>query len=258
MLIHCIIVDDEPLALNLLKDYVQRTPFLELTAACSNGVDALRIINEQKVDLAFLDIQMPELNGLELSKMLQDCAIVFTTAFEQYAIEGFKVNAMDYLLKPFAYPEFLAAAQKAHRWVEMRCLAESAKQQTVDTASSQEANPQTYTSLVVKSSYRQVVIQIDQIVYIESVRDYLDIHLDSSETINTLMSMKQIESLLPPQWMVRVHRSFMVNLHKIRIMENNRIVFGKTYIPISDSYRENFNRLFSILVPSLQNRNDLS
>ena len=233
MELNCVIVDDELLALNLLEDYVKRTPFLKLVARCVSGVEALRVINENDVDLAFMDIQMPGLNGLELSKMVEDCAVVFTTAFEQYAIEGFKVNAIDYLLKPFSYAEFLVAANKALKHIEIVRAAKTG---------SQQATP---LNIVVKADYRQQIINTNEILYVEGVRDYIKINMEDGTSIQTLMSLKAAEEMLPDTNFVRVHRSFIVNIDKVKTIERNNIIFGKQYIPISDSYRDDFNKLFS-------------
>ncbi len=233
MELNCVIVDDEPLALNLLEDYVKRTPFLKLTARCNSSVEALKAINENDIDVAFMDIQMPGLNGLELSKMVEDCAVIFTTAFEQYAIEGFKVNAIDYLLKPFSYPEFLAAANKA------------LKQSEIMQAAHSNQVPETPVNIVIKADYRHQIINTNEILYVEGVRDYIRINMEDGTDIQTLMSLKAAKEVLPRKNFIRVHRSFIVNIDKVKTIERNNIVFGKQYIPISDSYRDDFNRLFS-------------
>lgn len=231
MTLNCLIVDDEPLALDLLESYVNRTPFLHLVGRCDSGIKALSVITEEPVDLVFLDIQMPELSGLELSRLVSDqVKIVFTTAFEQYAIEGFRVDALDYLLKPFNYPEFLKAATKALHWKE---------------TSKPEANsPKIQDSIFVKSDYKLVQIQLQDILYIEGVKDYIRVQTESNENgILTLINMKTIEEHLPADTFIRVHRSYIVNINKIKTIERNRIVFGKLYIPISDSYKDRFMEL---------------
>ena len=227
MNLNCIIVDDEPLALDLLENYVRKTPFLQLIARCDNAVDVLSILERETVDVAFLDIQMPELNGLELSRLIGNrTKIVFTTAFEQYAIEGFRVDAVDYLLKPFNYAEFLRAATKAQHLVEL----ERTPQNTTAPA-----------SIFVKSDYKLVQIELQHILYIEGLKDYIRIQTDQAANgILTLMNMKSIEEYLPADTFIRVHRSYIVNLNQIKTIERNRIVFGKVYIPISDSYKERF------------------
>lgn len=234
---NCIAVDDEPLALNLISDYIGRTPFLNPVAKCSSAVDALKAISDNEVDLAFLDIQMPQLNGLELSRMLEGVMVIFTTAFDKYAIEGFRVNAVDYLLKPFSYAEFLTAANKALKWYDLYAKSEVSSQPVEESASK---------SIVVKSEYRQKVINTDDITYIEGLRDYIMIHSENPvDPVKTLMSLKTIENILPKLNFVRVHRSFIVNVNKIKLIERNRIVFGKERIPISDQYRENFEKKFA-------------
>ena len=221
MTLNCLIVDDEPLALELLESYVSRTPFLHLVDRCDSAIKALSVVEETPVDLIFLDIQMPELNGLELSRLVGNkVKIIFTTAFEQYAIEGFRVDALDYLLKPFNYSEFLRAATKALR-----------------THPAPE-------SIFVKSDYKLIQIQLKDILYIEGLKDYIRIQTEDKEGgILTLMSMKSIEDHLPGDIFIRVHRSYIVNINKIKTIERNRIVFGKLYIPISDSYKERFMEL---------------
>ena len=228
MNLNCIIVDDEPLTLDLLETYVRRTPFLRLTARCDNAVEALAALDKEPVDLAFLDIQMPELNGLELSRLITHrTKIVFTTAFEQYALEGFRVDAVDYLLKPFNYAEFLRAATKAQHLVELE------RNQTADAC-----HPD---SIFVKSDYKLVQIELRHILYIEGLKDYVRIQTDTPQGgILTLMNMKNIEERLPADTFLRIHRSYIVNINQIKTIERNRIVFGKVYIPVSDSYKDRF------------------
>lgn len=229
MELNCLIVDDEPLALDLLESYVQRTSFLHLKGRCGSAVDVLQKLKEERIDLIFLDIQMPELTGLELSRMIeQQVRIIFTTAFEQYALEGFKVNALDYLLKPISYPEFLKAANKALQWFEMKSSAQTAGRQEDDC-------------IFVKSDYRLLKIALQKICYIEGLKDYVKIYTeDSPHPVVSLISMKSLEESLPADSFIRVHRSFIVNLDKVAVVERNRIVFGSTYIPVSDSYRDKF------------------
>ncbi len=228
MNLNCIIVDDEPLALDLLETYVRRTPFLRLTARCDNAVEALAALDKEPVDLAFLDIQMPELNGLELSRLITHrTKIIFTTAFEQYALEGFRVDAVDYLLKPFNYAEFLRAATKAQHLVELE------RNQSADAC-----HPD---SIFVKSDYKLVQIELRHILYIEGLKDYVRIQTDTPQGgILTLMNMKNIEERLPADTFLRIHRSYIVNINQIKTIERNRIVFGKVYIPVSDSYKDRF------------------
>ena len=234
MIIKCAIVDDEPLAVELLASYVSKIPFLELCGKYTNATDALHGINEQPVDLMFLDIQMPELNGLELSKMVPESTrIVFTTAFDRYAVDSFRVNALDYLLKPISYADFLEASNKAMQWFQ---LVQQNEQQVAAPAVEEEPR-----SIFVKSEYKLLQINLDDIRYIEGLKDYVKIYTEQSpHPILSLMNMKAIEQLLPTSRFIRVHRSFIVQKSKIREIERNRIVFGDVYIPIGDSYKQAF------------------
>ena len=235
MIIKCAVVDDEPLAVELLANYVKKIPFLELCGKYTNATDALHGIGEQPVDLLFLDIQMPELNGLELSRMVpENTRIVFTTAFNQYAVDGYRVNALDYLLKPISYADFLEACNKAMQWFQ---LVQQSEQQPAATAPANE-EPR---SIFVKSEYKLLQIQLDDIRYIEGLKDYVKIYTEQSpRPILSLMNMKAIEQMLPESRFIRVHRSFIVQKSKIREIERNRIVFGDVYIPIGDSYKQAF------------------
>lgn len=235
MIIKCAIVDDEPLAVELLASYVKKIPFLELCGKYNNATDALHGITEDPVDLLFLDIQMPELNGLELSKMLpENTRIVFTTAFSQYAVDGFRVNALDYLLKPISYADFLEACNKAMQWYQL--VQQQNEQPSAGAPPSEEPR-----SIFVKSEYKLLQIDLDDIRYIEGLKDYVKIYTEqSSHPILSLMNMKAIEQMLPASRFIRVHRSFIVQKSKIREIERNRIVFGDVYIPIGDSYKQAF------------------
>ncbi len=235
MNIKCAIVDDEPLAVELLASYVKKIPFLELCGKYNNATDALHGIGETPVDLLFLDIQMPELNGLELSRMVpENTRIVFTTAFDQYAVDGFRANALDYLLKPISYADFMEACNKALQWFQ---LVQQSEQQPATSASAEE-EPR---SIFVKSEYKLLQINLDDIRYIEGLKDYVKIYTEQSpHPILSLMNMKAIEQMLPTSRFIRVHRSFIVQKSKIREIERNRIVFGDVYIPIGDSYKQAF------------------
>ena len=224
----CVIVDDEPLALDLLESYVRKTPFLELAGKYSSAVQALRELSGRGADLMFLDIQMPELSGLEFSKMLPpDTRIIFTTAFDQYALDGYKVNALDYLLKPISYVDFLRAADKALHWYK-RTRPDAPRDEEID-------------SIFVKSEYKLVQVELRRILYVEGLKDYVKIYEeDNPKPILSLMSLKAMEDLLPASQFMRVHRSYIVRKDKIRIIDRGRIVFGKAYIPISDSYKPAF------------------
>ena len=217
MILNCYIIDDEPLAIRLLESYVDKTPFLHLQGSCTNAVTALADLSERPVDLLFLDIQMPELNGLEFSKIIGDrCRIIFTTAFEQYAVDSYRVNALDYLLKPIDYPDFLNACEKACQWYEL----------TDNTTRKKDE----LKSIFIKTDYKLVQIELDKILYVEGLKDYVKIYVENEpHPILSLMSLKSLEDVLPSDRFIRVHRSFIVQTDKIKIIERNRIVFGKQY-----------------------------
>ncbi len=223
MKLRCVIIDDEPLAIDLLKAYVVQTPYLELVATFENPLAAIETLRSGNIQVLYLDINMPQISGLEFSKTLPlSTRVIFTTAYEQYAIEGFRINALDYLLKPISYTEFLQASNKAMEWFKL-----------IDT---NEAS-----SIFIKSGYRMEKIELNDILYIENQKDYVKFHLEGvSESISSLMSMQSLDEKLPAKQFMRVHRSFIVNLNKIKTIERNCIVFGKEYIPVSDTYKDRF------------------
>ncbi|WP_304252199.1 LytTR family DNA-binding domain-containing protein [Parabacteroides gordonii] len=241
MKLTCAIIDDEPLAISLLESYVNKTPFLSLAGKYNSAVNALPILSREPVDLLFLDIQMPELNGMEFSRILEgDTRIIFTTAFSQYALDSYKVNALDYLLKPISYPDFLKSANKALQWYELLREGQSHPETTAPgTGSSRTAH--TIESIFIKTEYKLMQIELRKILYIEGLKDYVKIYVeDEPRPILSLMSMKSLEDMLPTDRFIRVHRSFIVQPEKIKVIERNRIVFGKEYIPISDNYKQKF------------------
>lgn len=229
-MIRTIAIDDEPLALQLVSGYVQKTPFLELNASFDNPLDAMEFISGNPVDLIFLDIQMPDLTGIEFIRILENRPkIIFTTAYEKYALEGFKLEAVDYLLKPFSYEEFLKAAKKAEKLIR---LEKTEHQEMI------EANNE---FLFLKSEYKIRRINFNEIKYIEGLKDYVKVFLQNEDRpILSINSLKALEAKLPETKFMRVHRSFIVNLEKIDTIERSRIVFGKIYIPVSEQYKEKF------------------
>ena len=238
MNITCVIIDDEPLAVSLLESYVNKTPFLTLKGKYNSAVLALPDLNANPVDLLFLDIQMPELSGMEFSRMLSgNTRIIFTTAFEQYALDSYKVNALDYLLKPISYADFLQSSQKALQWVEMF------QNRQNPTITSVKSEPK---SIFIKTERKLLQIELNKILYIEGLKDYVKIYIEGeARPVLSLMSIKAMEELLPSHKFVRVHRSYIVQPEKIKVIERSRIVFGKTYIPISDNYRDKFSEFLS-------------
>ena len=201
MKIKCIAIDDEPLALEQIGSYVQKTPFLELIATCKNAYEALEVLKEKEVNLMFIDIDMPDISGLDLVKSLvKKPQIIFTTAYSEYAFEGFQVDAIDYLLKPINYAAFLKAANKSKIWFEANSP-EKAKQQPKSDRK----------EIFVKSNYKVVRILLADISYIESANEYIKIFLENQEVITTFMRLKNIEELLPAGDFMRVHKSFIIN-----------------------------------------------
>ena len=235
-MLNCWIVDDEPLALSLLESYVQRVPFLELTGKYSNALSAMKNITEEKVDVLFLDIQMPEVNGMEFARILGDhTRVIFTTAFSEYAVEGYKVNAMDYLLKPFSFSDFLVAAKKALSWFEMT----GGGGQKPSAATEQEK-----VGIFVKSEYKLLHVLYDEILYIEGLKDYVKIHVENEpKPILSLMSLKALEEMLPGERFLRVHRSYIIHKNKISSINKNRISIGKKQVPVGETYRKQFREI---------------
>ncbi|MDE6028617.1 MAG: LytTR family DNA-binding domain-containing protein [Muribaculaceae bacterium] len=235
-ILSCVVIDDEPLACELLKNYVERTSGLRLDGCYESAADAVKHVMAGDVDLVFLDINMPLLNGIEFGKMIpRSTRIIYVTAYDSYAIEGFRTNALDYLLKPVSYAEFLKAVGKALEWFSMR---ESYEREQAATSSD---------TITVKADYRLVQMKTDTILYIEVRKDRLIFFRTAGENISSVMSMRDIEELLPASKFMRVHRSFIVNLKNVEVVERNRIVFGNTYIPISDARREEFLRRVGVV-----------
>lgn len=222
----CAIIDDEPLAAELLASYAHRTTFLDLVGTYNSAIEAMKVIRTNPVDLLFLDIQMPELSGLEFATILSPkTMIVFTTAFDSYAVESYKVNTVDYLLKPISYEAFLHSANKALQLFETQGALSGVKGED--------------RFLYVKSEYKFVRIMFDDIVYIEGLNDYVKIRLSSSQkSISCLMNMKTLEDYLPQPEFLRVHRSYIVNMGKVEAVDHLRLILGDTVIPVSDSYKD--------------------
>ena len=234
MTLSCFIIDDEPLALGLIESYVRKTPFLALAGKYYSAAEASGAVRDTPPDVIFLDIQMAEMNGMEFASIVPpQTRIVFTTAFQQYALDSYRVNALDYLLKPFSYADFLQAANKALHWFEMRHKADA----PLAAPSAQDG------TIFVKADYKLMQIGIDDITYIEGLKDYVKIYTEGEERpIVSHITMKTLEETLPPGRFLRVHRSYIVNTGKIREVEHNRIVFGKTRVPISEGYKEAFQQ----------------
>lgn len=237
-MIRCLAIDDEPLALAQLTNYIEKVPFFKLTKACSNAMEALEWLTTESVDLIYVDINMPDISGLDFVKSLRHKPLViFTTAYAEYAIEGFRVEAFDYLLKPIGFSDFLRSANRA---AQQMALAEAKNNPTNEGGKPTETNQEGY--LFVKADYKMLRIDINKILYVESQSEYVRIYLDNDKPIMTLLSMKALEERLPSDRFMRVHRSYLVNSAKITAVANNRIIIGReTYIPIGNQYKERFN-----------------
>ena len=232
-MIRVLAIDDEPLALQQLTAYIQKIPFLSLEGQCQSAIEAKEILNRENIDAIFCDINMPDLNGMEFVKSLASPPlIVFTTAYSEYAVEGFQVNAVDYLLKPFGLDDFKRAANR----LQERLSATGAP------VAATPADKDDDDTIFVKTDYRVVKVAISDIRYIEGMSEYLKLHLKSDpKPLITLLSMKKIEEFLPAYFM-RIHRSYIINLKEIQEVNKNRVIMdADTYLPIGDNYKEAFN-----------------
>ena len=240
MMLNCIAVDDEPLALGLICSFIEKTPFLNLKSSFSSGIKAMEILHDEQIDLIFLDIQMPDLTGIQMARLLEGQPgsgkprVIFTTAFNNFALEGYKVDALDYLLKPFDYEEFLKAANKA------RVYAELVRQANPVAAPEQEEY------IFLKVEYQLVRVAIKDIIYIEGLKDYVKVYLENTDRpLLTLTSLKALEQKLPAKIFMRVHRSYIVSLDKVNSVTKNSLNISDQIITIGDQYKEAFNAYLS-------------
>jgi len=230
---NCIIVDDEPLAQDILEDYIQKVPHLCLVQRCKNAFEASQALKEHNVDLMFLDIQMPEITGTQfLATLEKKPLVIFTTAYSNYALEGFDLSAVDYLLKPFSPERFLKAVTKATELFELKQKEQPAQEDDKDY-------------IFVKSEYQTVKIKYEDMLYVEGLKDYVKIYTKSG-MLMTLMNLKAIHSKLPSAKFIRVHRSFIVSFEAIEKIERNRIIIGEKRIPVGDSYKDDFYKLINV------------
>lgn len=221
MNIYCAIIDDEPLAADLLRSYVKKTPYLELVGVYDSAIKAMAELRDMPVQLLFLDIQMPELSGIEFAKILTGgTRVIFTTAFPQYACESYKVNALDYLLKPISYNDFRNSTDKAMEWFLLKSMNNNER------------------FLFVKSDYKLQRILLDDILYIEGLKDYVRFYLKNGDKIMSLMSMKKLYEFLPKPEFLRTHRSYIVHMPEVSSVDRYRIAFGDTLIPVSDNCKD--------------------
>lgn len=247
-MLKCIAVDDEPLALRQLRGYIAKIPCLELIATCDNAVEAQQVLAERSVDLIFADINMPDLNGVDFVRALVDKPmVIFTTAYSEYAVEGFKLDAVDYLLKPFSFADFSRAAAKANSLYELRH-----NQRTAASGTASEALPKDREYISVKADYKVSLVKISEIVYLESEGEYVRLHLADGTTITTLFRLKNMEAALPSELFMRVHRSYIVNLRYIKGYVRGRVFLSETeYVPIGENYKEAFQGYIAANFPNL-------
>lgn len=220
-MIRCCIVDDEPLAIQLLTGYVNKTPSLSLVIATTDPFKGLNAVQSGQVDLVLLDIQMPELTGLQFMKIIENkCGVILTTAYKDYALQGFEFDVIDYLLKPIAYEKFFTAIQKATQRLQL-----------------QSSIPDSANYLFIKAEHRLIKADHAEIIYFESFRDYITVHTITGKII-TQQSLRSFETILPEEKFIRIHKSYIIAIDKIAAIENNRILINQTFLPIGDVYRE--------------------
>ena len=236
-MLKCIAIDDEPLALRQITGYISKIPYLELSATFNNAIDAQQRLTEEPADLIFADINMPDLNGVDFVRALPDRPmVIFTTAYSEYAVEGFKLDAVDYLLNPFSFADFSRSAAKANSLYELRQNRRSEPQETAS-----EATPRDKEYISVKADYKVSLVRIAEIIYLESEGEYVRMHLADGSTITTLFRLKNMETALPAESFMRVHRSYIVNLRAIKAYVKGRIFLSDNeYIPIGENYKEAF------------------
>jgi len=229
-MIRCLVVDDEPLAIEIITDYIEKIPSLELAKSTTSAFEAIQFVQNNPVDLIFLDVQMPELTGIQFLKVIDGkCPVILTTAFPEYALESYELQVTDYLLKPIAFDRFYKAVQKV--------LGNKQEQKSESQAQSVPAQPMDF--IFVKTEHKILKVNLDDILYIEGLKDYISI-FTAAERIITLQNMRKMEETLPVSKFVRVHRSYIVPLDKIEFIERSRIRIKDQIIPIGDTYRDNF------------------
>ena len=235
---NCIAIDDEPLALNVIQDFCSKIDFLDLKGVYFNALDAAAVISQQQIDLVFIDIQMPHFTGLDFVKTLKNPPlIIFTTAHSEYAVQGFEVNAVDYLIKPIPFNRFFQAVSKAY---ELHCL----RNRSTAAKSGNSENTTISSYMLVKVEYATVRVEFSDIRYIEGIKDYVKIKKKGNQLL-TKCTMKTLEDRLPSDDFVRVHKSYIISLSQIDKIENNRIIMGDKHIPIGNSYKGLFNSFLS-------------
>jgi len=240
-MIRCLIVDDEPLALHILEDYISKIPFLQLVKATTNPIEALTLVQEKQVDLVFLDVQMPELTGIQFLRIANGKAkVILTTAYPQYALEGYELDVIDYLLKPIAFDRFFKSVQKAQGVLQP--AAAPIQPEPVQQQFQQPQNDFLSDFIFVKTEHKIQKVYLNDILFIEGLKDYISI-FTPAERIITLQNMKKMEDALPEKNFIRVHKSYIVSINKIDSIERSRIFIGDKVIPVGDTYREDFFKI---------------
>lgn len=244
-MIRCIAIDDEPLALRQIKNYIERVEKLELVALCSNAIEAQDLLKTEQVDLLFVDINMPDINGIDFVRGLTNPPLViFTTAYSEYALEGFRLNAVDYLLKPFSFDEFNRATEKACSLRELHRMRDE-RAASVSTIESIDEATDNNDYISIKSDYKVNLVRYNDIIYIESVGEYIRLHLKDGSKLTTLFRLKNMETELPQKNFMRVHRSYIVNIDYVSSFARGKIYLSNgDYVPISINYRDTFREHF--------------
>src|SRR6202012_5880432 len=236
-MIRCLVVDDEPLALHILEDYISKMPFLQLVKATTNPIEALQLVQEGQIDLVFLDVQMPELTGIQFLRIANGKSkVILTTAYSQYALEGYELDVIDYLLKPIAFDRFFKSVQKAQSIIQPAAKAE------LKNEPPQQNNDFLSDFIFVKTEHKIQKVYLNDILFIEGLKDYISI-FTATERIITLQNMKKMEDALPAKHFIRVHKSYIVSINKIDSIERSRIFIGDKVIPVGDTYRDEFFKI---------------
>jgi two-component system LytT family response regulator len=235
-MIRCLVVDDEPLALHILEDYISKMPFLQLVKATTNPIEALQLVQEGNIDLVFLDVQMPELTGIQFLRIANGKSkVILTTAYSQYALEGYELDVIDYLLKPIAFDRFFKSVQKAQSIIQPSTKPEIKTETTSQTDFLSDF-------IFVKTEHKIQKVYLNDILFIEGLKDYISI-FTPGERIITLQNMKKMEDALPEKHFIRVHKSYIVSINKIDSIERSRIFIGEKVIPVGDTYRDEFFKI---------------
>ena len=252
-MIKCVAIDDEPLALRQIENYIKRLPSLQLVALCHNATQAEQVLREEQVELIFVDINMPDKSGVDFVREMENPPmVIFTTAYSEYAIEGFRLDAVDYLLKPFSFEEFSRAVAKAKSLDELNKLRE--KHSVVDSSVVDEEEADGENDYIsIKADYKVTMVRYADIIFIESVGEYVRLHLTNAPAITTLFRLKNMETALPSDRFMRVHRSYIVNLNHVSGYSRSRVMLDNgEYVPVSVNYRDAFREFVSRRMPSMQ------